>query len=369
VSRFTVGLRAVRTADHLPPPQSEGGFIEISSSSWPLAIVLLLGFVFAGMYLSGTGAGDHANAPAAANELEATVWAVAYSTNGRYFASATLDGRVLLEELPSGETTTLHQGSPGSIRALAFSSDSTTLAVAGDGPFVLRWNAATLDEIAPISGNASGYRSMAIAPDGTSIAIASRSGGTLQLLDWPTGRPRSSLQAQGPNPTVVKFSPDGRVLASGGADGCVRLWDVGSGRQRTTLRVHDDAVQSLAFSTDGRWLASAGRLDPVVRLWDVETGAPCGALVRARSAVNAVAFAPSGDVIATGHLDGAVCLWDAARGEPIAAVHDQRTPVWCLAFSPDGRTLTSGSSGRAIRVANFSGNVHLAEPRAGQPAH
>ena len=69
----------------------------------------------------------------------------------------------------------------------------------------------------------------------------------------------------------VAFSPDGKILAAGSADGTVRLWDVTTRQQiGGPLKGNDGVVYSVAFSPDGKILAT-GSIGGAVRLWDVTT--------------------------------------------------------------------------------------------------
>ncbi len=65
----------------------------------------------------------------------------------------------------------------------------------------------------------------------------------------------------------VTYSPDGKKLASGSADGTVRIWDVGRGECERTLTGHTSYVYSVTYSPDGKKLAS-GSYDGTVRIWE-----------------------------------------------------------------------------------------------------
>jgi len=54
-------------------------------------------------------------------------------------------------------------------------------------------------------------------------------------------------------------------------DASVKLWDPNSGKLLRTLKGHEDGINALAFSPDGKMLASGGQDDQVI-LWDTRTG-------------------------------------------------------------------------------------------------
>jgi WD40 repeat protein len=137
------------------------------------------------------------------------------------------------------------------------------------------------------------------------------------------------------------FSPDGKLLATAGADGTVRLWDAVDRQPRATLRGHTGEVTGVAFAPDGLTLASAG-MDGTVRLWDVARGTQQRALTLSRPCA-CVTFSPDGAWVAAGggvanSREGAVQLWNL-RTQERRGLPENGKDACCLAFSPDGRTL------------------------------
>ena len=192
-------------------------------------------------------------------------------------------------------------------------------------------------------------------PDGKLLAVGTAEG---QIRIWRTSdwQPVQTLQSSSYF-TSICFSPDGHILASsGGIDRTVvRLWDVISGQVLHNLAGHTEVVQSVSFSPDGHTLAS-GSDDRTIRLWDVASGQALQTLEGHTNWVDSVCFSPDGRTLASGSADQTIQLWDmvdirsSGRGHILWTLQGHTEEVQSVSFSPDGRTLASGSEDHTIRL-------------------
>ena len=210
-----------------------------------------------------------------------SILALAVSPNGEYVAasagvvasSATTGlGRVRVWDSESGAQVAVYELDAPPF-ALAFSNDSTMLALGGaDGSLLL----GSIEDAPTLSSD--------------------------NLFLSPI--------------TAIAFSPDGTTIAAGGADGLTRLWSIATGQTGGILdNATQDSIYTLDYSPDGSILAAGGgnseayTRDNSIRLWNAASFNVLGGLLGHETAVRSALFSPDGTRIATVSEDGSLRLW------------------------------------------------------------
>ena len=162
----------------------------------------------------------------------------------------------------------------------------------------------------------------------------------------------------------LAISPDGNTLAAGATRGEVYLFDLnasaGAEIQRNIYRRNQATrpVIDLSFSPDGQFLAIGG-YDQVnndqgyVVIWDMENTKQYGPdLTGFLSRVNHIEFSPDGKLVAAASHDQSARMWDMDPDNIFdlpSAFDDHTDWVWDLAFNPAGDGLMTASADGLIR--------------------
>ena len=149
---------------------------------------------------------------------------------------------------------------------------------------------------------------------------------------------------------TVKFSPDGKLFASGSVDSTVKVWDKETGNVILTLK-QPAGITYLDFSRDGNYIATAS-YDAGVRLWKLPEGKLVKQFSKDSNTVWSVNFSPDGKMLASCGEDALVNLWDIETGLLIRSLQGHGKNIWDVKFSPDGKTLASGSFDKTIKIWN-----------------
>ena len=283
------------------------------------------------------------------------VYKLAFSPDEKTLLTASKDGTIQAWDTVTGNHRFTCTGYIDGIEGLMFSQDGNTL-ISLNKPFnpsgklqQQRWDLNTGDQL---STRFLGIpaTSMTLSPDGKTLAVVPAHGNRYALWDINTdpprimdrfilkGYPRSGVNAK------LAFSLDGKMMAASSDDNLVHVWDLTQpkkNRHLFTVPAHKHWIRAFAFSPDGKMLASGGNGRKLC-LWRVVDGALLFKSTAHKGHIKAVAFSPDGEILASG--GGKLFLWDTATGTQLnTSPRGLSSQIFALVFSPDGSTIVAGN--------------------------
>ena len=270
------------------------------------------------------------------------------SPDEQLLATATADGRVNIWS-HDGILQQILGGHVGAVTDVQFvpnvAGDRYQLVSTGVDKTVRIW------QVFNRSGDREGIYSIAVSPTSNDYAVANWNNQIEIWRNYDDGTQKLVRALPGHASTIsqIKYSPDGRLIASASWDKTIKLWDNASGKLVSTLKSDRDGVNSIAFSPDGRTLISGGE-DSTVRLWDI-TDRPklIKILSEHEDSVKTVTVSPDGELMASASYDNQIKLWSAS-GQLKQTIEAHNLAITSLSFTPDGQTLASASWDNTIKL-------------------
>jgi RNA polymerase sigma factor (sigma-70 family) len=320
-------------------------------------------------------------------------FAVAISPDGRVLATGGrtrrfgVDPPVELWDLRTGNKLRSLSGSMYQVFGLAFSPNGKSLAAVtcGDSGFsppksarksarpqIVRLWDVEAGKLQELDGHAGGATSLAFSPDRKVLATGGHDGA---LIWWDSAtrkqlrkiklvedvyyhRKGNGIDRGGIH--ALAFAPNGKTIASANHDGTVRLFEAATGKQLQVLRGHAHSVACVAFSPNGKVLAS-GSKDTTVRLWDTTTGALLNPRAGHDGGVASVLVSADGKrAVSAGH-DRTLRIWDLTTARELRTVRDFKSAIHGVALSPDGKIIAVGMEDGNIQLRHAVSGAILRE--------
>ncbi len=291
---------------------------------------------------------------------KATIWAYAFSPDGKRALSGSSEGTLRLWDVETGRCIGGLEGHKYDVECVEWSADQR-LSLSGGADFTVRlWDVETGHCLRVLEGHTGSVRTVAWSAD-QRLSLSGGADFTVRLWDVETGHCLRVLEGHTGSVRTVAWSADQRRALSGSDDKTIRLWDVETGHCLRVLEGHTGSVRTVAWSADQR-RALSGSDDKTIRLWDVETGHCLRVLEGHTGSVRTVAWSADQRRALSGSDDKTMRLWDVETGHCLCVLEGHRSTVKGVVWSADQRRAFSGDTTNSIQMWDLS--EFVAEARA-----
>ena len=304
------------------------------------------------------------------NHGPSPVDSVAFSpVDASLVASAGIHGIIKLWNINDTDVPLAILNHPTNYTFIAFSPDGKLLASSGNSEELIFWDVPSGNKVNSIKG---GSAQFSFSPDGNQLATANDK---VKLWDIRNPKAITEMATLPFNEAgrvsswacAVDISPDGKLIATGYANGTINVWDLQTKQLVKTLKTSLLDMEFLKFSPDNKFLVSGdNRFRNDYLMWKVPEWQRYGKVPRAD--VDNLAFSPDAKMFAlvNRNYGGDIAIYSTTTGAPITSLSAaawnvtfstellSSTAARNVTFSSDGKTLAIGSEEGVLRLWKFT---------------
>jgi WD40 repeat protein len=266
----------------------------------------------------------------------------------------------------TGAAVNSFTGHNAAISSLSFTSGGNIISTAADKTTIV-WNTSPLWTLERTIGTPDGaspimdrVTAIGFSPDGSLVATGSgEPSRTGELKIWKVADGTLAQEIKEPHSDSiydVEFSPDGKHIASCGADRFMKVFNLADGQLHRSYEGHTHHVLGVAWRADGRMLASSGA-DNVVKVWNFLTGDQVRTIQGFSKEVTSITFAGNDSQVLASSGDRSVQMKNAENGGNVRSFAGAQDFVYSVDVSADGKTIVAGTADGVVLVWNDQGQA------------
>ena len=277
------------------------------------------------------------------------VTTASFSPDGKYIVTASYDKTAKLWNAQDGQLVADLKGHTNDIYNASYSPDGKYIVTASADRTAKVWNAKDGQLVADLKGHSNRVWNASFSPNGKYVLSESEDS-TAKLWNTISGQLVATFKGQNGLP-VTSFSPDGKYIVTASRDSTIKIWNTVNGQLVSNLNGHRDYVYNVSYSPDGKYIVTFSK-DSTAKVWGVTDGKLVADLKVQTNLVYSALYSPDGKYIVTTSRDSTAKIWNTVSGQLVTILKGHRGSVYSALYSPDGKYIVTASRDSTAKVWN-----------------
>ncbi|BBM86722.1 serine/threonine-protein kinase [Candidatus Uabimicrobium amorphum] len=251
------------------------------------------------------------------------------------FATASYDKKIKVWDIHKEKPLRVLKGHTNLIYGLSYNRKRGILASAAIDRTIRIWNPKTGKEIKTLFIDKMAS-DIDFSPSGKNIAFGCYGyDNSIKVYDVDLGKKIHTFEGHQEEVHSVRYSEDGKMLASCSGDHTLRLWRVSDKKKFRLLEGHNNSIAHMSHFSNR--IISVG-VDQKIIHWNADTGKILQTFAQKELMIS-TSCSNDESMLAAISINGTVMIWDIASGKKIRHLRNKNWNFHSVIFSPDDKKL------------------------------